>query len=65
MVVHSSLPSENLSCSSVCVFQLVTIQSVFHMWYCSVGKANVFVACTFLDMEILLDQITDTRLSIR
>ena len=27
------------------------------MWYCSVGKARVLIASTFLGVEILLDQI--------
>ena len=33
------------------------------MWYCSVGKAKVLVASTFLGIEILLDQTTDKRLA--
>ena len=43
-------------------FSWITVQSVVHMWCCSVGKAKVLVASTFLGMEILLDQITDKRL---
>ena len=43
-------------------FSWITVQSVVHMWYCSVGKAKVLVASTFLGMEILLYQITDKRL---
>ena len=43
-------------------FSWITVQSVVHMWFCSVGKAKVLIASTFLGMEILLDQITDKRL---
>ena len=61
-VVHCSLLFENHSCSSVCLL-VGFVSNWLSMWYCSVGKAMVLIASTFLGVEILLDQIADKRLT--